>query len=56
MPIASATRQIVAQAVGAGRGEGEDFATLLLDVARGAGVILQSDNVPVDDGLAPVRS
>src|SRR5258705_3162331 len=56
MPIASATRQIVAQAVGAGRGEGEDFATLLLDVARGAGVILQSENVPVDDGLAPVRS
>jgi 3-hydroxyisobutyrate dehydrogenase len=56
MPIASATRQIVAQAVGAGRGDDEDFATLLLEVARGAGIILQPENSPVDDGLAPVRS
>jgi 3-hydroxyisobutyrate dehydrogenase-like beta-hydroxyacid dehydrogenase len=56
MPIASATRQIVAQAVGAGRGDEEDFATLLLDVARGAGLTLQSENVAVDDGLAPVGS
>lgn len=56
MPIASATRQIVAQAVGAGRGDDEDFATLLLEVARGAGVTLTPENVPVDDGLAPARS
>ncbi len=56
MPIASATRQIVAQAAGAGRGDDEDFATLLLEVARGAGVTLAPENVPVDDGLAPVRS
>jgi 3-hydroxyisobutyrate dehydrogenase len=56
MPIASATRQIVAQAVGAGHGDDEDFATLLLEVARGAGVTLAPENVPVDDGLAPVRS
>jgi 3-hydroxyisobutyrate dehydrogenase len=56
MPIASATRQIVAAAVGSGRGDDEDFATLLLEVARGAGVTLTPENVPVDDGLTPVRS
>jgi len=56
MPVASATRQIVAQAVGAGRGDDEDFATLLLEVARGAGVTLTPENVSVDDGLAPARS
>jgi 3-hydroxyisobutyrate dehydrogenase len=56
MPIASATRQIVAQVVGSGQHDGEDFATLLLDVARGAGIKLEPDNVTVDDGLAPVRS
>jgi 3-hydroxyisobutyrate dehydrogenase-like beta-hydroxyacid dehydrogenase len=56
MPIASATRQIVAQAAGAGRGEDEDFATLLLEVARGAGITLVPEKVAVDDGLAPVRS
>ncbi len=56
MPIASATRQIVAQAAGSGRGDDEDFATLLLEVARGAGVTLTPENVPVDDGLAPARS
>jgi 3-hydroxyisobutyrate dehydrogenase len=56
MPIASATRQIIAQAAGAGRGIDEDFATLLLEVARGAGIELKPENVPVDDGLTPVHS
>jgi 3-hydroxyisobutyrate dehydrogenase-like beta-hydroxyacid dehydrogenase len=56
MPIASATRQIVAQAAGAGLGIDEDFATLLLEVARGAGVELKPENVSVDDGLTPVHS
>lgn len=53
MPIASATRQLVAQAAGAGVGVEEDFATLLLEVARGAGIELVSENVSVDDGLTP---
>jgi len=53
MPIASATRQIVAQAAGAGVGVEEDFATLLLEVARGAGIELAPENVTVDDGLTP---
>jgi 3-hydroxyisobutyrate dehydrogenase-like beta-hydroxyacid dehydrogenase len=50
MPIASATRQIVAQEVGAGNTE-LDFATLLLTVARGAGLELESENADVTDGL-----
>jgi 3-hydroxyisobutyrate dehydrogenase-like beta-hydroxyacid dehydrogenase len=55
MPIASATRQIVAAAAGAGHGDNEDFATLLLEVARGAGITLQPENIPVNDGLEPAR-
>jgi len=51
MPIASATRQIVAQEVGAGNTE-LDFATLLLAVARGAGLELESENAAVTDGLS----
>lgn len=51
MPIASATRQIVAQEVGNGNTE-LDFATLLLTVARGAGLELKSENAAVSDGLA----
>jgi 3-hydroxyisobutyrate dehydrogenase-like beta-hydroxyacid dehydrogenase len=51
MPIASATRQIVAQEVGEGNTE-LDFATLLLRVARGAGLELSSENAEVTDGLA----
>jgi 3-hydroxyisobutyrate dehydrogenase-like beta-hydroxyacid dehydrogenase len=54
MPIASATRQIVAQEVGAGNTE-LDFATLILTVAKGAGVALEPENVPVDDGLETER-
>jgi 3-hydroxyisobutyrate dehydrogenase len=50
MPIASATRQIIAQEVGEGNREA-DFATLLLRVARGAGLDIQSENTQVDDGL-----
>lgn len=50
MPIASATRQIVAQEVGAGNTD-QDFATLLLTVARGAGLELESENADVTDGL-----
>ena len=52
MPITSAARQIVAQEVGAGNTE-QDFATLLLTVARGAGVTLEPEGVAVDDGLEP---
>ncbi|MFC9920030.1 NAD(P)-dependent oxidoreductase [Agromyces binzhouensis] len=50
MPIASATRNIVAQEVGNGNVE-LDFATLLLTVARGAGLELRPEDVDVTDGL-----
>lgn len=51
MPIASATRQIVAQEVGEGNTE-LDFATLLLRVAKGAGLDLVPENAAVTDGLS----
>lgn len=50
MPLASATRQIVAQEVGAGNTT-EDFATLLRRVALGAGMDLVSEDADVTDGL-----
>lgn len=52
MPIASATRQIVAQESGKGNVE-DDFATLILTVASGAGMELKSENSPITDGLEP---
>lgn len=52
MPIASATRQIVAQAVGSGNTE-DDFATLINIVAQGAGLTLVSENAAITDGLEP---
>jgi 3-hydroxyisobutyrate dehydrogenase-like beta-hydroxyacid dehydrogenase len=52
MPLASLTRNIVAQEVGKGNVE-QDFATLILTVAQGAGLTMVSENVNFDDGLAP---
>ncbi|MFJ9680498.1 NAD(P)-dependent oxidoreductase [Streptomyces sp. NPDC101194] len=52
MPLAAATAQLVAGAIGAGHVE-EDFATLILEQARNSGIALQAENVPVDDGLSP---
>jgi len=52
MPIASASAQIVAGAIGAGHVD-EDFATLILEQARRSGMTIKSENVPVDDGLDP---
>lgn len=52
MPIASATRQIVAQEAGAGNTE-DDFASLLLTLAAGAGMVLKSENSDISDGLEP---
>lgn len=50
MPVAAATREAVQALVGAGHVD-DDFATLLLEVARGAGMTLEPENVEVDDGL-----
>ncbi len=50
MPIAAATAQIVASAMGAGHLE-EDFAVLLLEGARSAGMVVESENAIVPSGL-----
>ena len=50
MPLASACAQIVAAAIGAGYRE-EDFAVLLLEQARAAGLDLEAEGVAVSDGL-----
>ena len=50
MPLAAATAQLVASAVGAGHRD-VDFAALILEQARRSGVELAAENVAVDDGL-----
>jgi 3-hydroxyisobutyrate dehydrogenase-like beta-hydroxyacid dehydrogenase len=50
MPVAAAAAALVASALGAGY-RTEDFATLLLEQARRAGVTLVPEDVEVDDGL-----
>jgi 3-hydroxyisobutyrate dehydrogenase len=52
MPLAAAADMMVAQAIGAGY-TADDFATLVLEQARRSGYQIESENVPVDDGLAP---
>jgi len=52
MPLAAATDMLIAQAIGAGYTE-EDFATLVLEQARRSGYQIESEDVPVDDGLTP---
>ncbi|MFD5075113.1 NAD(P)-dependent oxidoreductase [Streptomyces sp. NPDC058371] len=50
MPLASATAQLVAGAIGAGHTD-EDFATLILEQARRSGMVLEPEHEDVDDGL-----
>ncbi|MFF7755970.1 NAD-binding protein [Streptomyces sp. NPDC007971] len=52
MPLAAATAQLVASAIGAGHVE-EDFAALIVEQARNSGITLEAQNFPVDDGLSP---
>jgi 3-hydroxyisobutyrate dehydrogenase len=51
MPAAAATRESVARMVGRGH-EDVDFAVLLLETARDAGLELKAEDVEIDDGLA----
>jgi 3-hydroxyisobutyrate dehydrogenase len=51
MPAAAATREAVARMVGRGHRH-VDFAVLLLETAKDAGLALAPENVVVDDGLA----
>lgn len=50
MPVASVTRNLVAQEVGNGNVE-QDFASLIVTVAKGSGLELVSEQAPVSDGL-----
>ncbi len=50
MPVSALVTEIVKSSIGAGY-EKEDFAVLLLEAARGAGLEMTPENVHVDDGL-----
>ena len=50
MPVSALCTEIVKASIGAGY-ESQDFAVLLLEAARGAGLTLESENLVVDDGL-----
>jgi 3-hydroxyisobutyrate dehydrogenase-like beta-hydroxyacid dehydrogenase len=50
MPLAALCTQIVISAIGAGY-VNDDFAVLLLEEARSAGLVLESENLAIDDGL-----
>jgi 3-hydroxyisobutyrate dehydrogenase len=54
MPVSALCSEIVASAIGAGYVD-DDFAVLLLEVARSAGLILESENKVIDDGLGVKR-
>lgn len=49
-PLAAATYQLVQAAIGRGHGD-DDFASLLVEQARSAGLELRSEQRQVDDGL-----
>lgn len=51
MPAAAATRESVARMVGRGH-DHIDFAVLLVEIAKDAGLELTPDNLPLSDGLA----
>ncbi|MDF2574931.1 MAG: oxidoreductase [Agromyces sp.] len=50
MPVASVTRNLVAQEVGNGNVD-QDFASLILTVAHGSGLDIRPEDVPFSDGL-----
>ena len=50
MPVSSLTHQLVKSAIGRGH-VSEDFAVLLTEQARTAGLVLEPEHVPITDGL-----
>ena len=52
MPLAAVTEQIV-QSLASIRGDDVDFAALLELEASGSGLVLESEDVEIDDGLGP---
>jgi 3-hydroxyisobutyrate dehydrogenase-like beta-hydroxyacid dehydrogenase len=53
LPVTSAVHQVLIELTDSGLGD-DDFATLLLLEASGAGLTLDPEDVPVDDGLDPI--
>ena len=51
LPVAAAAYQLVQAAVGRGH-QDEDFAALIVEQAAAAGLTLEPEDVPVDDGLS----
>jgi 3-hydroxyisobutyrate dehydrogenase-like beta-hydroxyacid dehydrogenase len=51
MPVSSLCSEIVLSAIGAGYTD-DDFAVLLLEQARSAGLVMEPEHVNVDDGLS----
>jgi 3-hydroxyisobutyrate dehydrogenase len=51
MPVTALCTEIVKASIGAGHHD-IDFAVLLLEAARGAGMTIEPENVAVDDGLS----
>ena len=54
LPIAAATHHLVQTAIGRGHGD-QDFASLLIEEARNAGLELEPEGIEVDDGLGGKR-
>jgi 3-hydroxyisobutyrate dehydrogenase len=50
MPVSALCTEIVKSTIGAGYLD-EDFAVLLLEAARGAGLKMEPENIEIDDGL-----
>jgi 3-hydroxyisobutyrate dehydrogenase-like beta-hydroxyacid dehydrogenase len=50
MPVSALCTEIVKSSIGAGYVD-QDFAVLLLEAARGAGLTMESESIAVDDGL-----
>ena len=50
MPVSALCTELVVSAIGAGYAN-EDFAVLLLEQARSAGLTMEPENIEVDDGL-----
>jgi 3-hydroxyisobutyrate dehydrogenase-like beta-hydroxyacid dehydrogenase len=51
MPISGLCTEMVVSAIGAGHVD-DDFAVLLLEQARSAGLVMEPENIKIDDGLS----
>jgi 3-hydroxyisobutyrate dehydrogenase len=54
MPVSALCTEIVVSAIGAGHAD-QDFAVLLLEEARSAGLAMEPENITIDDGLGGTK-